>query len=180
MQEAFKSLIYQTSPLHDIGKVGIPDSVLRKPGKLTEEEFEIMKRHTVIGADAIRATLEHSPAATFLHMASEIALSHHEKFDGSGYRQGLAGQAIPLSGRVIALVDVYDALTTKRVYKAVFTHAKAKEIIMDGRGKHFDPVMVDAFLRAEVEFDTIRLTMSEHEETITTDTMPKLLSTANG
>jgi len=180
MQEAFKSLIYQTSPLHDIGKVGIPDSVLRKPGKLTEEEFEIMKRHTVIGADAIRATLEHSPAATFLHMASEIALSHHEKFGGSGYRQGLAGQAIPLSGRVIALVDVYDALTTKRVYKAVFTHAKAKEIIMDGRGKHFDPVMVDAFLRAEVEFDTIRLTMSEHEETITTDTMPKLLSTANG
>lgn len=176
----FTRLIYQTSPLHDIGKVGIPDAVLQKPGKLTEDEFEIMKRHTVIGADAIRATLEHSPSATFLRMASEIALSHHEKFDGSGYPQGLAGQAIPLSGRVIALVDVYDALTTKRVYKAAFTHAKAKEIIMDGRGKHFDPVMVDAFVRAEVEFDTIRLTMSEPEETGGTIPATKLLSPAQG
>jgi putative two-component system response regulator len=176
----FTRLIYQTCPLHDIGKVGIPDAVLQKPGKLTGEEFEIMKRHTVIGADAIRATLEHSPSATFLRMASEIALTHHEKFDGSGYPHGLAGEAIPLSGRVIALVDVYDALTSKRVYKDAFTHAKAKEIIVDGSGKHFDPVLVDAFLRAEVEFDTIRLTMSEPEEAEATIPSPTRLSPAVG
>ncbi len=157
----FMRLIFQTSPLHDIGKVGIPDAVLQKPGKLTTEEFEVMKQHTEIGANAIRATLEHAPSAKFLQMALEIALSHHEKFDGSGYPQGLVGQAIPLSGRVIALVDVYDALTTKRVYKPAFPHLQAREIIVEGRGKHFDPVIVDAFLRAEVEFDTIRLTMAE-------------------
>lgn len=157
----FIRLIYQTSPLHDIGKVGIPDSVLQKPGKLTPEEFNIMKQHTEIGANAIRATLEHAPSARFLQMALEIALSHHEKFDGTGYPHGLSGQDIPLSGRIIALVDVYDALTTKRVYKPAFPHLKAREIIMEGRGTHFDPVIVDAFLRTEVEFDTIRLTMSE-------------------
>jgi len=157
----FIRLIYQTSPLHDIGKVGIPDAVLQKPGKLTPEEFDVMKQHTEIGANAIRATLEHSPSAKFLQMALEIALSHHEKFDGTGYPHGLSGEAIPLSGRIIALVDVYDALTSKRVYKEAFTHLKSREIIVDGRGKHFDPIIVDAFLRAEVEFDTIRLTMSE-------------------
>jgi putative two-component system response regulator len=161
----FTRLIYQTSPLHDIGKVGIPDSVLQKPGKLTPEEFDIMKQHTEIGANAIRATLEHAPSAHFLQMALEIALSHHEKFDGTGYPHGLSGQAIPLSGRIIALVDVYDALTTKRVYKPAFTHLKAREIILEGRGKHFDPVIVDAFLRVEVEFDTIRLTMNGDADT---------------
>jgi response regulator RpfG family c-di-GMP phosphodiesterase len=154
-------LIYQTSPLHDIGKVGIPDAVLQKPGKLTTEEFDVMKRHTEIGANAIRATLEHAPSAKFLQMAMEIALSHHEKFDGTGYPQGLVGEAIPLPGRVIASVDVYDALATKRFYKPAFSHLKAREIIIKGRGKHFDPVIVDAFLRVEVEFDTIRLTMAE-------------------
>jgi HD-GYP domain-containing protein (c-di-GMP phosphodiesterase class II) len=92
---------------------------------------------------------------------SRIRLRHHEKFDGSGYPLGLAGEAIPLSGRIIALVDVYDALTTKRVYKDAFTHDKAKEIITSGSGKHFDPVIVEAFLRAETQFDEIRLTMSE-------------------
>lgn len=157
----FIRLIYQTSPLHDIGKVGIPDSVLQKPGKLTPEEFEIMKQHTVIGANAIRATLEHAPSARFLQMALEIAISHHEKFDGSGYPFGLSGQNIPLSGRIIALVDVYDALTTKRIYKPAFPHLKAREIIIEGRGKHFDPVIVDAFLSVEVEFDTIRIMLSE-------------------
>jgi len=157
----FARLIYQTSPLHDIGKVGVPDAILQKPGALTPEEFEIMKRHTVIGADAIGATLAHTPSAKFLLMASEIALSHHEKFDGSGYPLGLAGDAIPLSGRIIALVDVYDALTTKRVYKDAFTHDKAIEIITAGSGKHFDPAIVEAFLRAETQFDEIRSTMSE-------------------
>jgi len=160
----FTRLIYQTSPLHDIGKVGIPDAVLQKPGRLTSEEFEIMKRHTQIGADAITATLQHSPSAKFLTMAREIAISHHEKFDGTGYPYGLSGEDIPLSGRVIALVDVYDALTTKRVYKSAFTHETAKQIIIEGRGKHFDPVIVDAFLNAEVEFDTIRLLLSETNE----------------
>jgi len=168
----FIRLIYQTSPLHDIGKVGIPDAVLQKPGKLTPEEFDVMKQHTEIGANAIRATLEHSPSAKFLQMALEIALSHHEKFDGTGYPHGLSGEAIPLSGRIIALVDVYDALTSKRVYKQAFTHLKSREIIVDGRGKHFDPIIVDAFLRAEVEFDTIRLIMSEDPAENITITAP--------
>ncbi len=170
----FIRLIFQTSPLHDIGKVGIPDAVLQKPGKLTAAEFEVMKQHTEIGANAIRATLAHSPSAKFLQMALEIALSHHEKFDGTGYPHGLTGEAIPLSGRVIALVDVYDALTTKRVYKPAFSHLKAREIIIDGRGKHFDPIIVDAFLRVEVEFDAIRLTMSE-ESGETAQGAPKAL-----
>ncbi len=176
----FMRLIYQTSPLHDIGKVGIPDAVLQKPGKLTDDEFEIMKRHTEIGAEAIRETLKHAPSAKYLQMAMEIAISHHEKFDGSGYPRALKGSAIPLSGRIIALVDVYDALTTKRVYKPAFPHAKALDIISDGAGSHFDPVIVQAFLRAEAEFDLVRVLMAEDgERSPTAGTLSPTLTNAS-
>jgi putative two-component system response regulator len=156
-------LVYQTCPLHDIGKVGIPDAILQKPGRLTPEEFEIMKRHVTIGADAIRATLEHSPSASFLQFALDIAQSHHEKFDGTGYPHRLKGNQIPLAARIVALADVYDALTTKRVYKDAFPHSKADAIIAEGSGKHFDPVIVQAYRRAEVDFDTIRITLGDNE-----------------
>jgi putative two-component system response regulator len=118
----FIRLIYLTSPLHDIGKVGIPDSVLLKPGRLSDREFEIMKTHTTIGADTLDAAAQQFPGVRFLEMAREIALTHHERYDGSGYPSGLSGDEIPLSGRIVALADVYDALTSKRVYKQAFSH----------------------------------------------------------
>ncbi len=156
----YVQLIYATSPLHDIGKVGIPDKVLLKPGKLTPEEFEIMKQHTVIGAETLDATARVRPDATFLKMARDIAWYHHEKFDGSGYPHGLAGEHIPLCARIVALPDVYDALTTKRVYKPAYTHEHAREIIVAGRGRHFDPDAVDAFLALESEFQALHRQLS--------------------
>ena len=149
-------LVYQTSPLHDIGKVGIPDEILLKPGKLTEDEFERIKEHPVIGAETLRGAIERSPEACFLRMAHDITRYHHEKFDGSGYPDGLAGTDIPLSARIVALADVYDALTTHRVYKDAFSHEKAEQIIVDGRGSHFDPSVVDAFLQVREVFQQIR------------------------
>lgn len=148
----YVQLIYLTSPLHDIGKVGIPDDVLLKPGKLSEEEFEVMKEHTIIGGDTLAAAADAHPDAKYLKMARDIAFSHHEKFDGTGYPYGLSGEDIPLCGRIIALSDVYDALTSKRVYKPKFSHEKAKEIILKGSGTHFDPRITDAFLRREEDF----------------------------
>ncbi|WP_182869724.1 HD domain-containing phosphohydrolase [Rhodopirellula sp. JC639] len=149
-------LIYQTSPLHDIGKVGVPDAVLLKPGKLTDEEFLAIKEHPRIGAETLRGAIQRSPEASFLKMAYDIALSHHEKYDGSGYPDGLAGDQIPLSARIVALADVYDALTTNRVYKDAYSHEKAEAIIVDGRGSHFDPDVVDAFLQIKTMFMAIR------------------------
>jgi putative two-component system response regulator len=160
----FVQLIYMTSPLHDIGKVGIPDRILLKPGRLTSEEFEIMKQHTEIGARTLDAAASAHPGAKFLCMAREIAYSHHEKFDGSGYPEGLAGDDIPLCGRIVALADVYDALTTKRVYKPAFSHEKAKAIIQEGRGSHFDPAIVDAFEASEEQFIAIWNELAEREE----------------
>lgn len=157
-------LVYLTSPLHDIGKVGIPDHVLLKPGKLTPDEFDVMKQHSVIGWRTLDAAVKTRPDAEFLRMARDIAGSHHEKFDGSGYPNGLKGQDIPLCGRIVALADVYDALTTKRVYKDAFSHEKSREIIMDGRGKHFDPAIVDAFLANEHRFAAIRESFDDNEE----------------
>jgi len=142
----------ESSILHDIGKVGVPDSVLLKPGKLTPEEFEIIKSHPVIGGDTIMSIEKNIHAQTFLTLGREIAYMHHEKWDGSGYPRGLAGEKISLSARITALSDVYDALTTKRCYKAAFSHEKAKEIITEGRGTHFDPDIVDAFIAVENEF----------------------------
>jgi putative two-component system response regulator len=149
-------LLHQTSPLHDIGKVGIPDSVLLKPGRLSDREFEIMKTHTTIGAQTLDAAVARFPQARFLRMAREIAATHHERYDGTGYPAGLKGDAIPLSGRIVALADVYDALTSKRVYKDAFAHDIAREIIVKDAGTHFDPRVVDAFLACEDAFAAIR------------------------
>ncbi len=148
----YVQLLYLTSPLHDIGKVGIPDNVLLKPGRLTPEEFEIMKQHAVIGGNTLDAAARAYPEAQFLAMAREIAFSHHEHYDGRGYPYGLSGNDIPLCGRITTLADVYDALTTKRVYKPAFDHKKSREIILEGRGTHFDPDLIEAFLRHEEEF----------------------------
>jgi putative two-component system response regulator len=148
----YVQLVYLTSPLHDIGKVGIPDAILLKPGKLTPEEFDIMKRHTLLGGETLLAVAKSRPAAQFLTMAQEIAMSHHEHYDGRGYPNGLQGEAIPLCGRIVALADVYDALTSKRIYKPAFSHDRAREIIVEARGKQFDPDVVDAFLKREQEF----------------------------
>ncbi len=148
-------LIYKSSPLHDIGKVGIPDAILLKPGKLTDDEFEVMKTHALIGKQAIEKAEEQMGEMPFLRYAKEISESHHEKWDGSGYPYGLKGQEIPLSGRLMALADVYDALISQRVYKPAFSHEKAKGIILEGRGKHFDPDVLDAFVAIEHEFIAI-------------------------
>ena len=139
-------LLYKSAPLHDIGKVGIPDSILQKPSKLTDEEFATMKQHAEIGYQALQKAQGQLGNNSFLRIAGEISLTHHEKWDGSGYPKGLVGDQIPLSGRLMALADVYDALITKRVYKPAFSHAKAVSIISEGSGSHFDPDVVAAFL----------------------------------
>ncbi|HUB27270.1 MAG TPA: response regulator [Tepidisphaeraceae bacterium] len=155
-------LIYQTSPLHDIGKVGIPDNVLLKPGRLSDREFEIMKTHAEIGAQTLDAALQKFPAIAFLKMARDIAATHHERFDGTGYPNKLRGENIPLCGRIVALADVYDALTSKRVYKNEFTHDVARSIIAKESGTQFDPAIFDAFVKTESQFMTIR---QRHAET---------------
>lgn len=141
-----------TSSLHDIGKVGIPDAVLLKPGPLTPAERAVIERHTEIGGACLLALKARLGEDEFLQTACEIALAHHEKWDGSGYPFGLSGTEIPLSARIVALADVYDALTSQRVYKRAFTHERARRIILDGSGKHFDPDVVQAFLSREAEF----------------------------
>ncbi|HEY2894399.1 MAG TPA: HD domain-containing phosphohydrolase [Pirellulales bacterium] len=152
----FVRLIFLTSPLHDIGKVAVPDNVLLKPGPLTQDEFELMKRHTTHGAETLDAALNEFPSACYLRMAREIAATHHEWYDGSGYPLGLKGDEIPLCGRIVALADVYDALTCRRVYKAAYSHENARAIILQSRGTHFDPDVVDAFLANERRFMTLR------------------------
>ena len=151
-------LLYKSAPLHDIGKVGIADSILLKPDKLSTQEFDEMKRHTLLGAatlaEAERLSLDKGDRS-FLAVAREIALSHHEKWDGTGYPGGLKGEDIPLGGRLMALADVYDALVTKRVYKDAMPHEEALAIILDGRGSHFDPDVVDAFLESGEKFREI-------------------------
>jgi len=146
LDDAMVDLLFKSAPLHDIGKIGIPDSVLLKPGKLTPEEFEVMKTHTTLGKLAIESAEtrlgKHVP---FLRCAKEIAYSHQEKWDGSGYPEGLAGDAIPVSARLMAIADVYDALISRRVYKPPFSHEAAMAIILEGRGVHFDPDVTDAF-----------------------------------
>ncbi|NQZ93569.1 MAG: HD domain-containing protein [Moritella sp.] len=156
-------LLYKSAPLHDIGKVGIPDAILLKPGKLTDDEFTIMKTHAMIGADSLAVAEKQMGTNSFLAIAREIALSHHEKWDGSGYPYQLSGDNIPLSGRLMALADVYDALISKRVYKPAFSHDKAKEIILTGNGSHFDPAVVEAFLKCEQMFVSIALTYNDEK-----------------
>lgn len=154
-------LIYLTSPLHDIGKVGIPDAVLLKPGRLSDREFEIMKTHTLIGAQTLEAALAQFPGINFLQMARDIAAYHHERFDGTGYPHRIAGVRIPLCARITALADVYDALTSKRVYKDAFAHDVARGIIVADSGTHFDPDLVATFNRTEDSFIAIRQRFAE-------------------
>ncbi|MBW1607729.1 MAG: HD domain-containing protein [Deltaproteobacteria bacterium] len=147
--------IYHSSILHDIGKVGIPDAILLKPGKLIPEEFELMKTHSTLGGDVLTVIDAGIEGQTFLTLAKEIAYYHHERWNGTGYPKGLSGENIPLSARIVALPDVYDALTSKRVYKNIISHEKAKEIIINEKGKHFDPDVVDSFLAREDDFKMI-------------------------
>ncbi|MBV8782397.1 MAG: response regulator, partial [Phycisphaerae bacterium] len=156
VDEEFIRTVFQTSPLHDLGKVGLPDSILLKPGKLTSEERAIMQTHTVVGADTLNAALDRFPSTRFLQVAREIALSHHERYDGMGYPHGLVGEQIPISARIVAVADVYDALTSRRVYKEASTHEQAKAILIHESGSHFDPECIASFLRAEQEILTVR------------------------
>lgn len=154
--------LFKSAPLHDIGKVGIPDRILLKPGKLTPDEFEIMKTHTTLGRDAIKhAEKELGVQVEFLRIAKEIAYNHQEKWDGSGYPTGVSGNDIPISARLMALADVYDALISRRVYKEPMSHETAVKIILEGKGKHFDPDIVDAFLQLQDVFQGIAAHFSD-------------------
>lgn len=153
--ESFINIIFHAAPLHDIGKVGIPDNILQKSGKLTPEEFECMKKHTTIGARTLETVQKAFPKNAFIDTGIKLARSHHEKWDGSGYPDRLTGTDIPLHGRIMAIADVYDALRAKRPYKDPIPHAAACSLIREGSGKHFDPALVECFIRQETEFDKI-------------------------
>ncbi|SDG70519.1 MULTISPECIES: two-component system response regulator [unclassified Duganella] len=156
LTDGYINQLFKSAPLHDIGKVGIPDRILLKPGKFEPHEFEIMKTHTTLGRDAItHAEQSLGTSVPFLALAKEIAYGHQEKWDGSGYPEGVAGEAIPLSARLMAVADVYDALISRRVYKEGMPHDKAVSIIIEGKGAHFDPDMVDAFIELQEEFRSI-------------------------
>lgn len=156
IDDIYVERIYQAAPLHDIGKVGILDNILLKPDKLTAEEFAIMKTHAVIGARTLQTVRSKYPKNAFLNMGIALTHYHHEKWDGNGYPDGLAGEDIPLAARIMAIADVYDALRSKRPYKPAFTHEKSCEIILEGSGKHFDPAAVDSFRAVESEFAEIQ------------------------
>ncbi|OGR28161.1 MAG: two-component system response regulator [Desulfobacterales bacterium RIFOXYA12_FULL_46_15] len=164
INDAYVENIYHAAPLHDIGKVGIFDNILLKPGKLIPEEFEIIKTHTLIGARALQTAHSKYPKNAFLNMGIAIAHAHHEKWDGSGYPDGLAGEDIPLSSRIMAVADVYDALRSKRPYKDAFSHEKSCGIILEGAEKHFDPAVINAFKDAAPEFAEIRRRMDDGAE----------------
>jgi response regulator RpfG family c-di-GMP phosphodiesterase len=155
--------IVLASSLHDIGKVGIPDSILLKPGRLTPEERSIMEKHALIGADTLLAIRAKLGPDEFIDMGVEIALQHHEKWDGTGYPFGLRGTDISLAARIVSLADFYDAVTSKRVYKDAMTHEEASNLIRSQRGKHFDPEVADAFMANEREFNTIRAHNQEQD-----------------
>jgi len=146
IDRTFVDSVYRSSPLHDIGKVGIPDAILLKPGRLTVDEFETMKQHTTIGAKALKEVIKQGTCGQFFKMATDIAQYHHECFDGNGYPDGLRGTDIPLSARIVALADVFDALTSPRVYKPAFAPEIARQMIENESGSHFDPIVVEAFL----------------------------------
>jgi putative two-component system response regulator len=165
----FAEQLFKSSPLHDIGKVAIPDQILMKTGPLDEREWEIMKTHTTRGGDTLRDVIEQhrSPTgegARFLRLAMEIAYDHHERWDGRGYPRHKAGEEIPLGARIVALADAYDAITSERPYKRALSHAEAVRRILDDRGRHFDPVIVDAFIRCAPKFEIIRRQMEGRTE----------------
>lgn len=152
INKLFIDNIFMTSPLHDIGKIGIPDSILLKPARLDDREFETMKKHTLIGFNTINEALKKYPKADYLKMSAEIALSHHEKFDGSGYPNGLKENEIPISARIVELADIYDALISKRIYKEAYPSDIARDIIIKGEGTHLDPELVKVFLSVKNKF----------------------------
>jgi putative two-component system response regulator len=171
----------KSAPLHDIGKIGIPDSILLKPGRLTPEEFEVMKAHPLIGAQAITRAMERALAGSdevlgnladgafaFMETAREIALGHHEKWDGSGYPAGLKGDEIPISARLMALADVFDALLSRRIYKPSMSFDEVSRIIVAERGRHFDPVIVDAFLALRPRFAEVARRLADAEPAAST------------
>jgi len=160
---SWKSQLFSLSPLHDIGKIGIPDAILNKPGRLTPEEFTIMKEHVIIGASVFSRIYERTRYAPF-GFAIDIIRYHHEKWDGSGYPEGLAGENIPLCGRIVALADVYDAISSKRVYKPAFPREQCWDIINSGKGSHFDPRLVDIFNRNENYFWSVVEDLRDIEE----------------
>lgn len=155
VNNAYAENMSMASPLHDIGKIGIRDSILLKPGRLTEDEFEIMKTHVIIGHDTLSSVVKFHPENTFLKFGMEISLFHHEKWDGSGYMSGHSGEEIPLSARIMAISDVYDALRSKRVYKEAYTHERTFRIIADGSGVNFDPKLVESFKKLNLSFRDI-------------------------
>ena len=156
LTEEYLSILSQSVLMHDIGTIGIPDRILLKPSHLTPEEFEIIKTHTTLARDAIeQAEQALGCRAELLQTIKELAYSHHERWDGSGYPQGLAGDAIPIAARLMAVADVYDALISRRVYKEGMSHEKAVLIMREGRGTHFDPDMLDAFIDIQEEFRAI-------------------------
>ncbi|PLX66701.1 MAG: hypothetical protein C0602_11595 [Denitrovibrio sp.] len=159
-------LIYISSPLHDIGKVGIPDDILLKPGRLTDEEFATMQKHALYGHDALMSAIKKAPGISFLTIAKDIASTHHEKWDGKGYPNGTKGEDIPLVGRIMAVADVYDALISKRVYKPPFPHAKALDILQKDSGTHFDPTVVEAFVDINEKLRGIAIKYADHKEEV--------------
>ncbi|HAE37608.1 MAG TPA: two-component system response regulator [Candidatus Riflebacteria bacterium] len=167
IDDAFVAQIRRAAPLHDVGKVGIPDAILLKPGTLNYAEFEIMKTHTLIGAQALKAVADKYPKNNFLNMGVCIARSHHERWDGTGYPDGLAGEAIPLVARIMTMADIYDALRSKRPYKGPFTHEQTCRIIVEGDGRikpeHFDPLVLAAFKSVEAELDRIRTSLTDDD-----------------
>jgi putative two-component system response regulator len=168
-ENVVETILY-AAPMHDLGKIGIPDRILTKPGKLDSQEWEIMKRHTQIGARILSGS-----EAEFIRLGATIALSHHEKWDGSGYPEGLSGADIPVSARITAIADVFDALTVKRPYKEPFTVEKSFAIILEGRGKHFDPDVVDVFFAIQDEILAIRKRFDEDDPPVIDDPEMKAL-----
>lgn len=164
LDEKTIEFIFISAPLHDIGKVGVPDHILLKPVKLTDEEFKVMQNHVILGYDILRLAEAKLGKNSFMTFAKDIAFTHQEKWDGTGYPRGLKGEDIPVVGRLMAIADVYDALISKRVYKPPFPHAKAVSTMLKGRGTHFDPDMIDAFLEIEEEFRKIALEFADFAE----------------
>ena len=174
IDEVFIRSIYDTSPLHDIGKVGIPDRILLKPGRLTEEEFKIMTEHARIGGETLQAVSDAQPEAAFLRMACQIAMTHHERWDGTGYPSGLKAEEIPLCGRIVAVADVYDALTSRRVYKPAYSHDVAVNIICDGAGSHFDPGIVRGFVALQEHFRQVKERLNDSDESHEAAFLPRI------
>jgi putative two-component system response regulator len=160
--------IYKCAPLHDIGKVAIPDTILKKPGKLTKEEFDVMKTHTTHGYEVLLSAKTRLDTGNYLKCAATIALTHHEKWDGSGYPRGLSKENIPVEGRLMAIADVYDALVSRRVYKSPKPHSQAIAIILEGGGTHFDPEMVAVFKQHAETFRAIAIEFADHDDEIKT------------